>query len=86
MASLAISDKRVGLLLGFTGIDYYGALLMLSEIDDITRFSNPKKLVSWVGLAPSLYQSGNTRLDRWTGKITRQGNKRIRWFLQKQLI
>ena len=83
MASLAISDKRVGLLLGFTGIDYYGALLMLSEIDDITRFSNPKKLVSWVGLAPSLYQSGNTI---WTGRITRQGNKRIRWFLQKQLI
>ena len=26
MASLAISDKRVDLLLGFTGIDYYGAL------------------------------------------------------------
>ena len=25
-----------------------------------------------------LYQSGNTR---WTGRITRQGNKRIRWFL-----
>jgi transposase len=78
MASLAISDKRVELLLGFTGIDYYGALLLLYEIGDITRFSNPKKLVSWVGLAPSLYQSGNTR---WTGRITRQGNKRIRWFL-----
>ena len=31
-----------------------------------------------VGLAPSLYHSGNTR---WTGRITRQGNKRIRWFL-----
>ncbi len=27
MASLAMSDKRVDLLLGFTGIDYYGALL-----------------------------------------------------------
>ena len=50
MASLAMSDKRVDLLLGFTGIDYYGALLLLYEIGDITRFSNPKKLVSWVGL------------------------------------
>jgi transposase len=78
MASLAIGDKRVDILLGFTGIDYYGALLLLYEIGDITRFSNPKKLVSWVGLAPSQYQSGNTR---WTGRITRQGNKRIRWFL-----
>jgi transposase len=32
MASLAMSDKRVDLLLGFTGIDYYGALLLLYEI------------------------------------------------------
>lgn len=78
MAVIAIKDKRVDKLLGFTGIDYYGALLLLYEIGDITRFSNPKKLVSWVGLAPSLYQSGNTRR---TGRITRQGNKRIRWFL-----
>ncbi|HXX97656.1 MAG TPA: transposase [Candidatus Bathyarchaeia archaeon] len=62
MASLAISDKPVDLLLGFTGIDYYGALLLLYEIGDITRFSNPKNLVSRVGLAPSLYQSENNRL------------------------
>jgi len=43
MASLAISDRRVDLLLGFTGIDYYGALLLLYEIGYITRFSNPRK-------------------------------------------
>jgi transposase len=47
MAKIAIKDERVDLLLGFTGIDYYGALLLLYEIGDITRFSNPKKLVSW---------------------------------------
>jgi transposase len=78
MVNFAINDRRVDLLLGFTGIDYYGALLLISEIGDITRFSNPKKLVSWVGLAPSLYQSGN--IIR-TGRITRQGNSRIRWYL-----
>lgn len=78
MAQLALHDKRVDLLLGFTGIDYYGALLLLYEIGDVTRFANPKKLVSWTGLAPSLHQSGNVR---YTGRITRQGNKRIRWFL-----
>lgn len=78
MASIAVNDRRVDLLLGFTGIDYYGALLLLYEIGDITRFRNPKKLVSWVGLAPSLYQSGDVS---YTGRITRQGNKRIRWYL-----
>ena len=79
MAFIAINDKKVDLLLGFTGIDYYGALLLINEIGDITRFSNPKKLVSWAGLAPSLHQSGN--ISRWTGNITRQGNSRIRWYL-----
>ena len=78
MAAVATNDRRVDLLLGFTGIDYYGALLLLYEIGDITRFSNPKKLVAWVGLAPSLHQSGNVRFN---GRITRQGNKRIRWYL-----
>jgi len=79
MAALAVNDRRVDhLLLGFTGINYYGALLLLSEIGDVTRFTNPKKLVAWCGLAPSLHQSGNVR---WTGRITRQGNKRIRWYL-----
>jgi len=31
LASRAINDRRVDLLLGFTGIDYYGALLLLYE-------------------------------------------------------
>jgi len=47
LASHAINDRRVDLLLGFTGIDYYGALLLLYEIGDIKRFRSPKKLVSW---------------------------------------
>jgi transposase len=78
MASLAVNDRRVDLLLGFTGIDYYGALLLLYEIGDVKRFYGPKKLVSWAGLAPSLHQSGDTR---YTGRITKQGNKRVRWYL-----
>lgn len=78
MVTLATNDRRIDLLLGFTGIDYYGALLLLYEIGEITRFSNPKKLVAWVGLAPSLHQSGNVR---YNGRITRQGNKRVRWYL-----
>jgi transposase len=81
MASLAADDRRVDLLLGFTGIDYYGALLLLYEIGDVRRFSNPKKLVSWAGLAPSsLHQSGNVR---YTGRITKQGNRRVGWYLRE---
>ncbi len=53
MANLAIiNDHRVDLLLGFTGIDYYGALLLISEIGDITRFK-PKE-VSFMGRSHSI--------------------------------
>jgi transposase len=45
IASIALRDRRVRLLLGFCGIDYYGAMLVLHEIGDISRFPNPKKLV-----------------------------------------
>jgi len=34
--------------------------------------------VSWVGLAPKVHQSGETK---WTGRITRKGSKRARWIL-----
>lgn len=78
LANIAIDDDKVRLLLGFTGIDYYGALLIIYEIGDINRFSNHKKLVSYVGLAPSTYQSGNIS---YNGRITKRGNKILRWYI-----
>mgnify|MGYP002155000189 CR=1 FL=1 len=49
IADMAARDPRVELLMGFTGIDYYLAMVILYEIGEIRRFSNPRKLVSWVG-------------------------------------
>ncbi len=43
-----------------TGIDYFSAMMIASEIGDMTRFSTPEKLVSWSGLCPSIRQSGNS--------------------------
>ena len=43
-----------------TGFDAFGALLIALEIDDISRFETSKKLVSWLGLCPTIHQSGNT--------------------------
>ena len=60
------------------GVDYYAAMILLSEIGDVKRFPTPEKLVSWVGLAPQVHQSGETN---WTGHITRKGSKRARWIL-----
>jgi len=57
------------------GIGYFTAYLLLAEIGDINRFSSPKKLVSYVGLAPAVHQSGK---HIYFGRITKQGNPYIR--------
>ena len=46
------------------GVDYYAAMFLLSEIGDVHRFNSDEKLVSWVGLAPQVHQSGETNWTR----------------------
>ena len=73
--SRASGDEDVRLLVSMTGISVYTALLLKSEIGDIKRFPNYKKLVSWAGLAPSMHQSGDLQ---YFGSITKQGSRMIR--------
>jgi len=72
----ASKDGDVRLLLSMTGIDVCTALLIRSEVGDITRFPDHKRLVSWAGLAPSTHQSGAVE---YHGRITKQGSKILRW-------
>ncbi len=76
--SKACEDEDVRLLLSLTGVDVYTAMLIKSEIGNIDRFHDYKKLVSWAGLAPSLHQSGNVE---YHGSITKQGSKMLRWIM-----
>jgi transposase len=78
IAKEAIDRADVKLLMGFTGIDYYSAMLLINEIGDINRFPSADKLVSYAGLAPSQRQSADRTFH---GHITRQGNRYIRWIL-----
>ena len=41
------------------GIGFVNGGLILGEIGDIHRFSEPKKLLAFAGLDPSVHQSGN---------------------------
>jgi len=77
-AQEAIGRPDVKLLMGFTGIDYYSAMLLINEIGPVTRFPSAKKLVSYAGLAPGIRQSADHTVH---GRITRDGNKYIRWIL-----
>ena len=61
-----------------TGIDIFSAMLISTEIVDITRFSTQWKLVCIAGLSPSTRESsGKTKI----GRITKQDSPLLRWIL-----
>jgi len=78
LAEIAEKSKSACLLMSIPGVDYYSALVILSEIGDIYRFPNPKKLVGYSGLAPRVYQSGKTKHH---GHISKDGPSILRWVL-----
>lgn len=74
----ALMDDDIKLLKTIPGVGDFTAFLVKSEIDDIKRFSSKEKLCSYAGLVPSIYSSGE---KLYRGRITKQGNKYIRWAL-----
>ena len=74
----AWQDERVRLLMSIPGIDYTVAQTCLAAIGDVSRFSSPKKLASYLGLTPSTRQSATHCVH---GPITKQGNAHARWLL-----
>jgi transposase len=52
------------------------AAVFVAEIGDVTRFARPQQLCSWAGMTPK-HRESDTKLHR--GRITKQGNKLVRW-------
>jgi len=71
-------DERARLLMTIPGVGYYIALLLVSEIGDVRRFSSSERLCSYAGLVPSVRRSGDS--DR-RGGLTKTGSKWMRWAL-----
>lgn len=73
-------DNREASLVAATipGVGYYSALLIVSEIGEVRRFANAKKLFSYAGIIPCERSSGE-RTRR--GPITKQGSTWLRWAL-----
>lgn len=78
IASQALESEDALLLMTMTGVDYHSGMLLACEIGGISRFPSPKHLVSWIGLCPSLYQSGNSLV---LGRMKKDSNGRARWVL-----
>jgi transposase len=52
------------------------AAVFVAEIGDVTRFARPQQLCSWAGMTPK-HRESDTKVHR--GRITKQGNKLVRW-------
>ena len=61
------------------GIGYINGGMILGEISDIHRFSNPNKLLAFAGLDPSVYQSGNFQAK--TTRMSKRGTRVLHYAL-----
>lgn len=76
-------DPRAAWLLPIHGLGKFAVMLILAEVGTIERFSSPAQLVSYAGLCPSTYQSGQTIRH---GSLTKRGSKWLRWILVEAAI
>ena len=61
------------------GIGFVNGGLILGEIGDIHRFSEPKKLLAFAGLDPSVHQSGNFQAKKT--RMSKRGSRVLRYAL-----
>lgn len=66
-------------IMSIPGIGFVNGGMILGEIGDIHRFSNPSKLLAYAGLDPSVYQSGNFQAKRT--RMSKRGSKTLRYAL-----
>jgi transposase len=57
------------------GVQFTVAVTIIAELGDLTRVDNPRQLMSYLGLTPSEYSSGERRRQ---GSITKTGNTHAR--------
>ncbi|RWK71852.1 MAG: IS110 family transposase [Mesorhizobium sp.] len=65
----------VDALQAMRGIALINAVVLVAEVGDFTRFSNPRQLMAYFGLVPGEQSSGETV---WRGGITKTGNAHAR--------
>ena len=68
-------------ILTIPGVGYTLGALIISEIDDIKKFSNPSKLLAFAGLDPVVKQSGNFQAEHM--KISKRGSTYLRYAIYR---
>ncbi|MCB0338712.1 MAG: IS110 family transposase [Bdellovibrionales bacterium] len=74
----ARENEITKLLQTIPGVGPATAAAFVATIDDPNRFPDGEKVAAYLGLTPSVYQSGETE---YRGRITKTGDKLLRWLL-----
>lgn len=72
------SDPVAERLMTIPSIGPATAAAFIATIDNPKRFADGARVASYLGLVPSVYQSGETE---YRGRITKSGDKLLRWLL-----
>jgi transposase len=79
IARHAVADEAVRRLMTIPGIDMVVGVGLAAAIGDVTRFASAEKLVAYLGLNPSVRQSGEGPARH--GRIAKQGRGHARGLL-----
>ncbi|RDI73180.1 Transposase IS116/IS110/IS902 family [Gaiella occulta] len=79
LARFATGSAEAKQLMTVPGVGLVTATAFLAQVGEVTRFPNPNQLVSYLGLNPSVRQSGDN--DAHTGRISKEGSALVRHVL-----
>lgn len=79
LAADALSDEAALRLMTLPGVGAVTAIGLLGAIGDVRRFPTPRHLVGYLGLDPTVRQSGNEPAKH--GRISKQGPGEVRGLL-----
>src|SRR5438046_8310605 len=68
----------VAALMAFKGFQTVAAMILVSELGEIHRFTHPRQVMAYLGLVPTENSSSDKRRQ---GRITKCGNAHATWLL-----
>lgn len=77
------NNNAAKLIMSIPGFGAFSALYVAVSIDKIERFDSPKKLVSFMGLCPRVYQSGDS--TRY-GRMKKDVDHTLKWIMMNSTM
>ena len=79
----AYENEDARIIMSIPGFGAFGALLLAASIHDIKRFGSYKKLVSFLGLCPRVYQSGDSTKH---GRMKKDVDGNLTWMMMQAAL